>query len=37
MEEVTGGQVNWLPADFLLDFHQVRKESGGELVNWPLP
>jgi hypothetical protein len=22
---------------FLLDFHQVWKENGKELVNWPLP
>jgi hypothetical protein len=24
-------------ADFLLDFHQLQKESGRELVNQPLP
>jgi hypothetical protein len=26
-----------VPANFLLDFHQVQKESGWELVNQPLP
>jgi hypothetical protein len=36
MEEVTGGLVN-CQLSFLLDFHQVQKESGRELVNWPLP
>jgi hypothetical protein len=34
MEEVMGGLVN---CNFLLDFHQVQKEIGKELVNWPLP
>ena len=29
-----GGQST---ANFLLDFHQVQKESGREQVNWPLP
>jgi hypothetical protein len=43
-EEVTGGEEprrrlreDKSTADFLLDFHKVQKESGGEQVNTPLP
>jgi hypothetical protein len=34
MEEVT---EDFSTADFLLDFHKVRNETGRELVKWPLP
>jgi hypothetical protein len=37
LEEVTEIMGRLVNCNFLLDFHQVWKESGGEQANWPLP